>query len=110
MVRLAKSTFSPKASPRLSGPFAKESTTAFRLSRCHPFWICQASSARLSTSRGPLSLPDENPQEGVVGHHHKADFSNRFDRDIAVLWRAPVVVTTSVQFFEALAASGPSEL
>lgn len=60
--------------------------------------------------RDALTLPEENPQEVVVAHHHKADFNSRFDRDIAVLWRAPVVVTTSVQFFEALAAAGPSEL
>lgn len=60
--------------------------------------------------REALTLPGENPQEIVVAHHHKADFSSRFDRDIAVLWRAPVVVTTSVQFFETLAACGPSEL
>ena len=57
-----------------------------------------------------LSLPGENPQDVVVAHHHKADFSSRFDRDVAVLWRAPIVVTTSVQFFETLAACGPSEL
>lgn len=60
--------------------------------------------------REALSLPGENPQEVVVAHHHKADFSGRFDRELAVLWRAPVVVTTSVQFFETLAACGPSEL
>ncbi len=60
--------------------------------------------------REALRLPGENPQDVVVAHHHKADFSSRFDRDIAVLWRAPVVVTTSVQFFETLAACGPSEL
>lgn len=60
--------------------------------------------------REALTLPGENPQEVVVAHHHKADFSSRFDREIAVLWRAPVVVTTSVQFFETLAACGPSEL
>jgi CRISPR-associated endonuclease/helicase Cas3 len=60
--------------------------------------------------RKALSLPGEDPQEVVVAHHHKADFSSRFDREMAVLWRAPVVVTTSVQFFETLAACGPSEL
>jgi len=60
--------------------------------------------------REALSLPGENPQDVVVAHHHKADFSSRFDRDFAVLWRAPIVVTTSVQFFETLAACGPSEL
>lgn len=60
--------------------------------------------------RKALSLPKENPQEIVVAHHHKADFSSRFDRDLAVLWRAPIVVTTSVQFFETLAACGPSEI
>lgn len=60
--------------------------------------------------REALCLPGENPQDVVVAHHHKADFSSRFDRDIAVLWRAPIVVTTSVQFFETLAACRPSEL
>ena len=60
--------------------------------------------------RKALTLPGENPQDVVVAHHHKADFSSRFDRDFAVLWRAPIVVTTSVQFFETLAACSPSEL
>ncbi|MGE0005991.1 MAG: CRISPR-associated helicase/endonuclease Cas3 [Parvibaculaceae bacterium] len=60
--------------------------------------------------REALSLPKENPQEVVVAHHHKADFSNRFNRELAVQWRAPIIVTTSVQFFETLAACGPSEL
>jgi CRISPR-associated endonuclease/helicase Cas3 len=60
--------------------------------------------------REALSLPGENTQDVVVAHHHKADFGSRFDRDVAVLWRAPIVVTTAVQFFETLAACGPSEL
>ena len=60
--------------------------------------------------REALSLPGENPQEVVAAHHHKADFSSRSDRELAVLWRAPVVVTTSVQFFETLAACSPSGL
>lgn len=63
--------------------------------------------------REALRLPEENPRQMadvVVAHHHKADFTSRFDRELAVLWRAPVVVTTSVQFFETLAACTPSEL
>ncbi len=60
--------------------------------------------------REALTLCGENPEQVVVAHHHKADFSRRFDREIAVLWRAPIVVTTSVQFFETLAACAPSEL
>lgn len=60
--------------------------------------------------RKALVLPGENSFEVVVEHHHRADFSHINDRDLAVLWRAPVVLTTSVSFFEALASCHPATL
>jgi CRISPR-associated endonuclease/helicase Cas3 len=60
--------------------------------------------------RKALVLPGENPFEVVVEHHHRADFSHIDDRELAVLWRAPVVLTTAVSFFEALAACHPAAL
>lgn len=60
--------------------------------------------------REALVLPGEREEEVVVEHHHRADFDNRSDRDLAVLWRAPVILTTAVSFFETLAACDPASL
>lgn len=60
--------------------------------------------------RKALVLPGERPQEVVVEHHHRADFDHRNDRELAVLWRAPIVLTTAVSFFETLAANNPASL
>lgn len=60
--------------------------------------------------RDALVLPGEEASEIVAEHHHRADFSRFGDRDLAVLWRAPVVVTTAVQLFETLASNHPGQL
>lgn len=62
--------------------------------------------------RRALVLDDEagRADEVVAEHHHRADFEAPESRDLAVLWRAPIVVTTSVQFFETLAACEPARL
>lgn len=62
--------------------------------------------------RKALVLPDEcdRPDKVVVEHHHRADFDCSEDRDLAVLWQAPVVLTTAVSFFETLAACDPASL
>ena len=57
--------------------------------------------------RRALTLPGEDAEAVVVEHHHRADFTSRAARDLAVLWQAPVVVTTAVQFFETLATCDP---
>lgn len=60
--------------------------------------------------RAALVLPGEDPQEVVAEHHHRADFASEENRELATLWRAPVIVTTAVQFFETLASHEPSRL
>lgn len=60
--------------------------------------------------RKALVLPGERPDHVVVEHHHRADFSDRNERELAVLWRAPIVLTTSVSFFETLASRSPTML
>lgn len=60
--------------------------------------------------REAIVLPGEDPFEVVVEHHHRADFSHIDDRELAILWRAPVVLTTAVGFFETLAACHPGAL
>jgi CRISPR-associated endonuclease/helicase Cas3 len=60
--------------------------------------------------RKALVLPGEQPDQIVVEHHHRADFSHRDYRALAVLWRAPIVLTTAVSFFETLAACNPAAL
>jgi len=60
--------------------------------------------------RDALTLNGEAHDEVVVAHHHRADFENIEARGYAVLWRAPIVVVTAVQFFETLASNNPAAL
>jgi len=60
--------------------------------------------------RKALVLPGEQPDQVIVEHHHRADFSRRDDRELAALWHAPIVLTTAVSFFETLASCNPASL
>ncbi len=60
--------------------------------------------------RRALVLPGENPEDIVAEHHHQADFGSAWGRHLATLWRAPIIVTTAVQFFETLASHRPARL
>lgn len=62
------------------------------------------------TLRLAVVLDGETPEKIVVGHHHRADFSSKDMRQYAASWEAPIVVTTSVQFFETLAEASPTRL
>lgn len=60
--------------------------------------------------RKALVLEGEDPAEIVAEHHHQADFENYELRRLATSWKAPIIVTTAVQFFETLAGNIPSKL
>jgi CRISPR-associated endonuclease/helicase Cas3 len=60
--------------------------------------------------RKALVLAGEDAQEVIAELHHLADFDDLGVRHLAALWRAPVIVTTAVQFFETLAAAEPKRL
>ena len=60
--------------------------------------------------RKALVLPGEDPSQIVAEHHHAVDFASAENRHLATLWRAPITVTTAVQFFETLASHHPSKL
>lgn len=60
--------------------------------------------------RQALVFPDENGEEVVAELHHRAEFENEDTRHLTALWRAPIIVTTAVAFFETLAAKTPSAL
>jgi CRISPR/Cas system-associated endonuclease/helicase Cas3 len=60
--------------------------------------------------RKSLVLPNENSEEIVAELHHKADFKDIDARHLTALWRAPIIVTTAVTFFETLASNTPSTL
>lgn len=60
--------------------------------------------------REALVLPGENPEDVVAELHHRADFENEDIRHLTALWRAPIIVTTAVAFFETLASNTPSTL
>lgn len=54
--------------------------------------------------RKALCLEGEDPDLVVAEHHHQAEFRDMDLRHLTALWRAPIIVTTAVQFFETLAA------
>jgi len=60
--------------------------------------------------RKALVLPGENPEEVVAELHHRADFETEDIRHLTALWRAPIIVTTAVAFFETLASNTTSTL
>ena len=60
--------------------------------------------------RNALVLPGENPEQIVAELHCRADFDSTDTRYLTALWRAPIVVTTAVAFFETLASNCPSAL
>lgn len=60
--------------------------------------------------RAALALPGENSAEVVAELHHLADFESEDARHLTALWRAPIIVTTAVAFFETMASKSPSTL
>lgn len=60
--------------------------------------------------RKALTLPDEDPEEVVAELHSRADFQDYDTRYLTSLWRAPIIVTTAVAFFETLSSAKPSAL
>jgi CRISPR-associated endonuclease/helicase Cas3 len=60
--------------------------------------------------RKALVLPGENPEMVVAELHHRADFQDINSRHLTALWKAPIIVTTAVTFFETLASNTPSTL
>ena len=57
-----------------------------------------------------LVLPGEDPTEVVAELHHRADFQSVDARAYNAQWRAPIVVTTAVAFFETIASNRPAAL
>jgi CRISPR-associated endonuclease Cas3-HD len=60
--------------------------------------------------RETLVLEGEDPRDVVAELHHRADFQDKESRYLTSLWRAPIIVTTAVAFFETLASNHPSTL
>jgi len=60
--------------------------------------------------RKALVLEGERAEDIVAEHHHKADFENIEARQFATLWKAPIIVTTAVQFFETIGSHHPARL
>lgn len=64
----------------------------------------------VETYRDMLVLPGENAEEVVAELHHRADFESEDARHLTALWRAPIIVTTAVAFFETLASNSTATL
>lgn len=60
--------------------------------------------------RKALVLHGERPEHVVAELHHRADFQDVKSRQFTALWKAPIVVTTAVTFFETLASNTPATL
>lgn len=63
-----------------------------------------------NTLREAIVLEGEDPDQILLEHHHRADFSSQDLRSCAVTWDAPIILTTSVQFFETLGSNRPAAL
>lgn len=64
----------------------------------------------VDTYRNALNLPGENANDVVAEIHHRADFESKDVRHLTALWRAPIIVTTAVAFFETLASNSTATL
>lgn len=64
----------------------------------------------VQTYRDMLVLPGENASDVVAEIHHRADFESEDARHLTALWRAPIIVTTAVAFFETLASNSTATL
>jgi len=64
----------------------------------------------VDTYRNTLVLPGEKAEEVVAELHHRADFESEDARHLTALWRAPIIVTTAVAFFETLASNSTATL
>ena len=60
--------------------------------------------------RDALVLEGENKEHIVAELHHRADFQDKQSRQFTALWKAPIIVTTAVAFFETLASNTPATL
>lgn len=60
--------------------------------------------------RKALVLPGKTPEDVVAELHSRADFEDIETRYLTALWRAPIVVTTAVAFFETLSSHNPAAL
>jgi len=67
-------------------------------------------SQSVKTYRKAMTLSGENPKEIVGELHHRADFQNVDIRHLTAFWKAPIIVTTAVAFFETIAANTPATL
>jgi CRISPR-associated endonuclease Cas3-HD len=64
----------------------------------------------VKTYRKTLVFPGEDPEQIVAELHHRADFKKPESRHLTALWKAPIIVTTAVTFFETLASDYPATL
>ena len=60
--------------------------------------------------RNALVLPGENAEQVVTELHHRADFQDPQSRLFTARWKAPIIVTTAVSFFETLSSNKPATL
>jgi CRISPR/Cas system-associated endonuclease/helicase Cas3 len=64
----------------------------------------------VNTYRKSLVLEGEDENDVVAELHHRAEFKSLESRYLTALWRAPIIVTTAVAFFETLASNAPAAL
>lgn len=67
-------------------------------------------SQTVNVLRKAIVLNGEDAEEIVAEHHHQVVFENDNNQYLATTWKAPVIVTTAVQFFETLASNQPVKL
>jgi len=56
------------------------------------------------------ALGDLYTDDLLCENHHRAEFADVSSRQYSALWKAPITLTTTVQFFETLASNRPANL
>lgn len=104
---------SPVGSGKTTAVMAHLLKQAIRRKARHVFVILPYTSIiqqSVDVYRKALLLPGERPDEVVAELHFRADFEDDDTRYLTSLWRAPIIVTTAVAFFETMASGHPSTL
>lgn len=64
----------------------------------------------VNTLRKAVVLEGEDPRLIIAENHHRIEFDSPDLRQYVHTWKAPIIVTTAIQFFETIASASPASI